>query len=308
MKMMNRTSFGLLAGAALPFLALMACSSSGSEGAESAPAEADAEADQAAVAEALTLHASFDHTPAADFALGDPQLYTAPSWNEVDEAAVGLGDSDVQIVPDMGRFGHALHFTQKNTSAIFFRAEDKVAYAEDDWSGTISFWLSLSPDQDLAPGYCDPIQVTDESYDDAAIWVDFTNTDPRQFRLGVFGDLESWNPEDLSSDDHPGFAENLVVVDEPPFQGGEWTHVVITHSGLNSQNGGSARLYLDGQLQGTIQEILEPFSWDLPRAQIRLGVNYVGLFDELALFDRPLTQAEVTLLHGLENGVASLHQ
>ena len=226
MKMMNRTSFGFLLGGTLPFLALMACSSSrseGSEGSESAPASA--EGDRAALARALTLHASFDHGPGADFARGDPELYTAPSWDEADEAVVGIGNPDVQIVPEQGRFGSAIHFTQKNTSTIFYRAEDKVAYSENDWSGTISFWLNLSPDQDLAPGYCDPIQVTDQSYNDAAIWVDFTNTDPRQFRLGVFGDLESWNPDGLSSDEHPGFGENLVVVENPPFQRGDWTHV-----------------------------------------------------------------------------------
>ena len=302
--MKNRVSVGGLLGAAFPILALVACSSAGSEGSDAAPAGTGGE--QAVLAEALTLHASFDHGPAADFARGDPQLYTAPSWDEVEEAEVGIGDPDVLLVPDVGRFGHALHFTQKNTSAIFFRAEDKVAYSSGNWSGTISFWLNLSPDQDLAPGYCDPIQITDQSYNDAAIWVDFTNTNPRQFRLGVFGDLESWNPDGLSPDEHPGFGENLVVVEEPPFQGGEWTHVVITHSGLNSEGGGSAKLYLDGQLQGTIQDIAEPFSWDLSRAQIRLGVNYVGLFDELALFDRALTEAEVVLLYGLEGGVGSL--
>jgi hypothetical protein len=309
--MMNRTRLGYLLGVGFPFLALIACSSEvpegseGSEGSEAAPA--DAGGDQALLAQALTLHASFDHGPGADFARGDPQLYTAPAWDQAEDAVVGIGNPDVQIVPDLGRFGHAIHFTQRNTTNIFFRAEDKVAYSSGDWSGTISFWLNLTPDEDLAPGYCDPIQVTDQSYNDAAIWVDFTNTDPRQFRLGVFGDLERWNPDGLSSDEHPGFGENLVVVEEPPFQRGNWTHVVITHTGLNSEHGGSAKLYLDGELRGTIQDILEPFSWDLSRAQIRLGVNYIGLFDELALFDRPLTEAEVALLHGLEDGVASLH-
>lgn len=303
--MMNRTSFRLLLCAALPFLAPMACSSDGSEETGSAPA--DAGADRALLAQALTLHASFDYGPGADFARGDPQLYTAPSWDQAEDAVVGIGNPDVQLVSDLGRFGSALEFTQKNTSAIFFRAEDKVAYSQGDWSGTISFWLNVSPNQDLAPGYCDPIQITDQRYNDAAIWVDFTDTDPRQFRLGVFGDLESWNPDGLSSDENPGWLENLVVVEEPPFQRGEWTHVVITHSGLNSQDGGSAKLFLDGQLQGTIQDISEPFSWDLSMAQIRLGVNFVGMFDELALFDRSLSEAEVTLLHGLENGVASLH-
>jgi len=36
-------------------------------------------------------------------------------------------------------------------------------------------------------------------------------------------------------------------------------------------------------------------------------VNYVGLFDEAALFDRALSQEEVTALHKLEDGVVALH-
>lgn len=290
----------------LPCMASVACPSSEPDRAELPPAEPAQE--RLLLGEALTLHASFDEGPAADFAMGDPLLYTAPSWDESDQAQPGLGTPDVEIVPDLGRFGSALRFNRRNTHAIFYRAEEKVAYSEGDWTGTVSFWLSLTPDEDLEPGYCDPIQITDQAYNDAAVWVDFTNADPRQFRLGVFGDLEAWNPEGLSSDEHPGFEEKLVVVDEPPFRRGEWTHVVISYSGLGSASGGTARLYLDGNLQGVIENILEPFSWDLLRAQIRLGVNYVGLFDELALFHRPLTEAEVSALHRLEEGVAALHR
>ncbi len=290
----------------LPCMAFLACPSPGPDGTEPPPAEPDPES--ASLSGALTFHASFDEGPDADFALGDPLLYTAPSWDEPDQAKPGLGNPDVEIVPKLGRFGGALRFNRRNTAAIFYRAEEEVAYSEDDWSGTVSFWLSLTPSEDLEPGYCDPIQITDQSYNDAAIWVDFTNANPRQFRLGVFGDLEAWNPEGLSSDEHPGFEMKLVVVDEPPFHRGKWTHVVISYSGLNSAPGGSARLYLDGDLQGVIEDIREPFSWDLLRAQIRIGVNYVGLFDELALFDRSLTGAEVLALHRLGDGVASLHQ
>jgi hypothetical protein len=257
--------------------------------------------------EALTLHASFDEGIDADFALGDSILYTASSWDQLEEAQVGLGNSDVERLEVLGRVGGALRFNSRNTSAIFYRAEHKVAYSENDWSGTVSFWLSLDPDEDLEPGYCDPIQITDQAYNDAAVWVDFTATEPRQFRLGVFGDLEAWNPEGLSADEHPDFQDKLVVVDDPPFRGGEWTHVVVTFSGLKSASGGVGNLYLDGHLQGTIQSILEPFTWDLARAQIRIGVNYVGLFDELAMFDRALTDAEVLTLHQLEGGVAALH-
>jgi hypothetical protein len=286
-------------------LAVAGCSPPEPEGSGQVPDETAQEADP--LSGALTLHASFDDGTRAAFALGDSVLYGAPSWGELDQAEPGLGNADVDILPSLGRFGSALRFNSRNTSALFYRAGEKTSYSEEDWGGTLSFWLSLSPAEDLEPGYCDPIQLTDQAYNDAAVWVDFTQENPRQFRLGVFGDLDAWNPDGLSSDEHPGFQEKLVVVEEPPFRRGEWTHVVITYAGLNSASGGTARLYLDGTLQGVITDIHDPFTWDLQQAQLRIGVNYVGLFDEVAMFDRPLTDAEVVKLHRLEGGVADLY-
>ena len=259
-----------------------------------------------ALADALTLHASFDNGLDADRAAGDPLLYTAPSYDEQDQAEPGLGNPTVMVADDAGRFGHALRFTERNQHAIFYRADGNIGYSAESWSGTVSFWLSLDPATDLEPGFCDPIQITDAAYNDAAIWVDFTGENPRQFRLGVFGDLETWNPDGLGPNDNPAFTDRLTVVDEPPFTGDGWTHVTITYAGLG-QPGGAATLYLDGErVPGGADDIDEPFTWDVARGAIRLGVNYVGLFDELSLFDRPLTDDEVRALHALDGGVAAL--
>ena len=86
------------------------------------------------------------------------------------------------------------------------------------------------------------------------------------------------------------------------------THVVITYSGLNSPGGGSTRLYLDAELQGTSERITEPFTWDIEKAAIRLGVNYTGLYDDLAIFSRDLSDEEVLALHRIETGVAALYR
>jgi Concanavalin A-like lectin/glucanases superfamily len=260
-----------------------------------------------ALRKALTFHASFDHVVDADFALGNKQLYTATSYKKRDDAKPGLHHPDVQLLSGTGRFGGALKFAKKNTKALYYPATKNVAYQPRDWNGTVSFWLSLDPETDLEPGYCDPLQVTDEEYNDAALWVDFTRDDkPRHFRLGVFGDLKSWNPKDLPPDKNPDFLGRLVVVKKTPFAQGRWTHVVITHQGLGSAKGGVAKLYLDGVLQGKTPVIAEPFGWDLERAAIRLGVNYVGLFDDLAVFNRELSEQEVKALHQLKDGVKSL--
>jgi hypothetical protein len=269
---------------------------------EAAPAPAPA-----SLAAALSFHAGFDTGPDAGFARGDARLYTATSYKKRDDTQAGIHAPDVKLVAEGGRFAGALHFAKRNQRAIFFRARDNVAFEPKSWSGTVSFWLRLDPNRDLEPGYCDPIQVTDETYKDAAIWVDFTKDDkPRHFRLGVFGDLEVWNPKDVQPAENPDFLERVVPVEEPPFARDRWTHVVITFAGLGSGQG-EASLYLDGAPQGSAKPIPEPFTWDLDRAALRIGVNYVGYFDELAAFDRPLTPEEVEQLHELAAGVASLY-
>jgi hypothetical protein len=287
-------------------IAINGCTPQGGGETSESPSD-ETQPSTAPLRESLTFHASFDNGPDADFARGDELIYTSPAFDKRDEADPGIGNPDVEIVDDAGRFGSALKFNKKNLHAIFYKVESHVTYSQKDWSGTVSFWLNLTPDEDLEPGYCDPIQITDASYNDAAVWVDFTKDNPRQFRLGVFGDLKVWNPENIASDENPFFMNRLVVVNEPPFQRGQWTHVVITFSGLGSDSGGTAKLYLNGQLQGTSTNIQEPFTWDLAQGQIRVGVNYVGMYDELALFDRALTDVEVLNLHELQNGIAALY-
>ena len=285
---------------------LASCTPASAPPPASTPAADSAASGRESLRQALSFHASFDNGPDADYARGDGAIYTAPSYDALEEAQPGIGNPDVQLVEGAGRFGDALDFTAKNGHAIFYHAEKNVAYDPADWSGTASFWLKLDPSMDLEPGYCDPIQLTDSGYNDAAVWVDFTKDNPRQFRLGVFGDLHAWNPEERSPEDFPGFNDRLVVTDSPPFSRDAWTHVVITYSGLGS-GAGSARLYLDGTPLPEVREgIAEPFTWDSP-ASVRLGLSYVGLYDELALFDRPLTSEEVATLHALEGGVAELN-
>ncbi len=258
----------------------------------------------APLSEALTFHASFEDGMDAAFALGDRRIYSAPSYKELDQRSPGYWGEEIEIAYDEGKLGNALRFNVKNTKALFYTAEDNVAFSEDGWAGTISFWLSLDPATDLEPGFCDPIQVTDKAYNDAAIWVDFTKDNPRNFRMGVFGDLEAWNPEGKPNEE-AGFDARLVAVDQPPFGAGRWTHVAIVHEGLGTP-GGKATLYLDAQPQGTAEGIREAFSWDMATATIRLGVNYVGLWDELAIFSRALTADEVATLHELPGGAAEL--
>lgn len=149
------------------------------------------------LADALKFHASFDQGPDADFGAGDRSIYSATSYEESDAATPGIQVPDVAIEAEVGRFGSALRFGSRNLQALFYKAKDNVNYSTTGMAGTVSFWLSLDPAVDLEPGFCDPIQITDVAYNDSAVWVDFTSENPRQFRLGVFGDLDLWNANNL---------------------------------------------------------------------------------------------------------------
>ena len=254
---------------------------------------------------ALTFYASFDNGTDADFALGDKKLYTSPV-KSIDSAKAGLHKPDISIAEDQGRYGDGLLFTERSPGYILYRSEKNIFYATNDWNGAISFWLSLDPATDLEPGYCDPIQITDASYNDAAFWVDFTKENPRDFRLGVIGDRAVWNPNPEGPDnENPIFIEQLPVVKQPPFAKGEWTHVFINFSHLNTDKG-EAQLYLNGKLVGTRSNITDPFTWEYEKSNIMLGLGYIGLMDEVSIYNRSLTTEEINTLYQFKNGVREL--
>lgn len=261
------------------------------------------------LAEALTFHASFDHGPDADFARGDARIYsvTIADGKETGELVPGLGQPALRIANGQGRFGSALEFTADNSHVVAFKAAHNVAYSESDFGGTASFWLSGDPAE--IPGrYCDPLQVTDKDFSDACIWVDFTKNDtPPEFRLGFFGNQSEWDVGGQKAQS-PEFYFRLVKVAEPPFARGQWTHVAIAWDGVNSSHPGRARLYFNAEYRGATSRVNEHFSWDVEKVNIRLGTgDYVGLVDDLAFFNRPLSADEIRALYALDKGVAELH-
>jgi len=248
----------------------------------------------------LSFHASFDRAFDADIARGDRRIYSAPDYKQQGSAKPGLGEVDAAIEKGAGIAGSdALRFRSKNTHALFFRGDRNVALA----GGTFSFWLRLDPQKDLAPGFSDPVQITDKAYNDSAIWVDFTKDDvPRHFRLGVFGSLKSRNPGNTPEDKNPEFLRRLIIVERPPFSRDGYTHVAVTWGRLGTAGAGSASLYLNGKLVSSAKGIREAFEWDLSRLAIRLGVNYTGLMDEVTVFDRALNARDIGALYEAGSG------
>ena len=81
------------------------------------------------------------------------------------------------------------------------------------------------------------------------------------------------------------------------FKAGDWHHVVLNWQNFDTGKADAvAELYIDGKLIGRVKDRAIAMDWDLDKAGIYVAVNYMGLLDELALFGRPLTEAEIAEL------------
>ena len=78
--------------------------------------------------------------------------------------------------------------------------------------------------------------------------------------MGIFGDLEVWNPDNIGPDDNPDFNNRLVLAKDRSFSRETWTHVVVSYSKLGTA-GAKADLYINGKHQGTQDNIPEPLTW-----------------------------------------------
>ena len=263
----------------------------------------------AALQEALTFHVSFDSGFDADLAGGDPLLYHAPGWQDRNTAAPQVPGTE-PVSAAAGRHGSAIVFSRYTDGILFYRAADNLVYRKEDWSGTMSFWLRLDPDADLESGqWCDPIQITSRSWDDGALFVDFTRQAPRSFRLAAFADRGVWNPSGQDWQEMPDGAMPMITVDDPPFDAERWTHVALAWSRFNGPPGAAVlTAYLDGQLAGELRDRPQSISWTGEEVLVQIGLQMVGAMDDLAFFDRELSAEEVRVLHGLAGGVGALYQ
>lgn len=257
-----------------------------------------------ALKRSLVLHASFDKGLDADFSKGDPAAVVKTS-----AGLVPVPENDeVVLVPEGGRFGGALHFPKKGTTRPSYRGEGVLGYNDKDWSATVSLWLRLNPDEDLEPGYCDPIQIVGDDTKKGFVFLEWSKDhSPRYFRYAIRPLIELWDPEGLGWEVVPKETRPVVELKAAPFSRDRWTHAVFTLERINAGKGTSAgTLYLDGKKQGRIENFDLTFGWDPAAVLLVLGAAYVGHIDDLAAFDRALTEEEVTKLHALENGVADL--
>jgi hypothetical protein len=249
--------------------------------------------------QSVTFHASFDRGTDADRAAGDPRLYSAPTMKQRGEGAAGLpATGEVTIAAGEGRVGGALRFTRRKSPLVFYKAARNISYRASNWAGTVAFWLKVDPQKELEPGFCDPVQITPRAWNDAAFFVEFEKrAESAPFRLGVYADFKVWNPTNRKFDEIPPAERPLVPVDRPPFRGDRWTHVAFTFERFNTgKPDGVARLFLDGNPAGALSPREQTFTWDPDAAVIGLGLGYIGLLDEITVFDRALTEQEIRSL------------
>ena len=275
----------------------------GSEEAEQTLKGADAET-KGRLARALTLHASFDTGLDADFARGDKACYLQLGKDLVP----AVPTDEVKLVADGGRFGGGLHFTKKNNFRPVFKDAGTLGYNDQNWNTSVSVWLRLNPDQDLEPGYCDPVQIVGDDLKKGFIFLEWSKDEtPRFFRYAIRPLFHIWNPENVQWADIPFNKRPMVQVEQAPFSRESWTHAVFSVENLNNKRKPQVgRLHLNGKLKGTIENWDLTFDWDPQRVLLVLGAAYVGHLDDLAVFDRALTDNEVKQLYELKQGVREL--
>jgi hypothetical protein len=258
----------------------------------------------AALKQALTFHASFDKGFDADFSRGEKGALARTNQGTVPLAA----NEELRLVPD-GRFGGGLHFTKKGTTQPRFKGAGVLGYNDKNWSASVSVWLRLDPDKDLEPGYCDPVQIVGDDTKKGFIFLEWSKDEmPREFRFAIRPLEQIWNPNKLDWAKMTDAQRPAVNLKRAPFSREAWTHAVFTLENVNDKaKKPVGRLYLNGALMGKIENWDLTLGWNPDAVQLVLGASYVGHLDDLAVFNRALTDAEVKILNGLKGGVRELH-
>lgn len=256
------------------------------------------------ISDSITFFASFDHGLTADYAQGDPTLYIAPSWTNRGNYAPFADQTDhFKIYENEGRYRNALRIENGYNPVYFYKGAENIQFQEKNWSGSVSFWLRLDPEADLAPGYSDPIQITTRSWNDGSLYVDFTNEQPRRFRFALFPDREIWDPLERDWEEVPVDEWPMVVLEDLPFSNDGWTFVALSFRNYNTGEPNAViDCYIQGEYIGSLDQIEQTLSWNPAEIAIWLGYNYRGYVDELAIYNRDLNSDEVKYIFELEDG------
>lgn len=251
------------------------------------------------VLDSLVFYASFDREIAGD--VGGGELKAGTRFDHETEKGQfvfeeGIAGDAFRIVPDAGIHGGALEAGDvlPRRGRLYFPAKGNLAYTPTNFAGSVSFWLKGNPDTMLKTGFSDPIQITEKGATNGGLWIDFDNTEPRDLRLGAFqSEGDGRRMIDQTEPDAP-----LVRAKAVGFKEQDWHHIAFTWSNFDTgRNDAHASLYIDGKLIGELKDRSITMAWDIEKTGIYFAVGYIGLLDELAIFDRPLAADEISRLH-----------
>ena len=259
-----------------------------------------------------TFYASFDEAVRADFGGGGLDLSTRSNHKTEKGAFVhekGFPASAFRIAPGRGISGGALEAVDvlPDNGRIYFPAKGNLAVRKGGWGATLSVWINHDPDVQLKTKFCDPVQITHRGAGNGGLWFDFNDAKPeRNLRMGAFPAVADGAKPIAES--REAFSP-MVWIDRPGFKVGDWHHVALVWRNLDSgRNDGCASLWIDGRLRGEVKDKPYPLSmdWDLEKVGLYVAVSYIGLLDELALFDRALGEDEIGLLRARPGLLAPL--
>jgi hypothetical protein len=251
-----------------------------------------------AIRQAVTLRASFDEAVRADYGQGDLGLSTRFNHESEKNRFVfekGFDATVFRVARNAGIVGGALEARNllPRNGRIFFPAQGNIAYRRGGWAGSVSVWLKTDPNTMLKSGFCDPVQITERGASNGGIWVDFNDAKPRDMRMGAFPAVPEGGKPRAESDP----LAPIIWLKGVGFKASEWHHVVMTWEGFDTgRSDAGAALYVDGKPIGELKDREIAMQWDLDKTGIYIAVGYIGLLDELAVFKRALTPAEIALL------------
>jgi hypothetical protein len=269
------------------------------------PASADVQLGAGDVAEAslrkaVTLYASFDEEVRMDFGRGDP----VPGTRSVDPGDkkrflfdTGFDPKYFRILKDKGISGGCLQAVDlpPRGGRLFFPAKGNMSFQkESGWGGAFSVWVNTDPNKMLKTPFCDPVLITQKGFNNGSIWAHFNDSKPRALQSGTYPSIPD-GQEPVAEEDPKAPLTRLKNVG---FKSGEWHYIVLTWDHFNSgKKDGTHVLWVDGKKIGDLKDHAIGMDWDIERTRVYFAVNLVGLLDELAVFNRPLTVDEVMLLH-----------
>lgn len=260
--------------------------------------------DLSALRQSLTFHCSFDTGFSPDFS----RFKTECQIKQGQATVPFQGNAEALIVAQAGRFGGALHFPKKGSTRPLYPAAEILQYDSKNWNASVSAWLRLTPDEDLEPGYCDPIQIIGDDTKKGFIFLEWSKDEsPRFFRYAIRPLVEIWNPMGVGWEDIAANKRPMIQVANAPFSRERWTHVLFTLKQVNGEAGqASGELYLNGERQGSISGWDLRLGWAPAQVALVLGAAYVGHLDDLAVFDRALSAEQVQTVFRLPQGIRDL--